>query len=56
MLHRLDKPMVFNPAPRIETVTLLNGAACFAVDDALPEPERLVDCAGKRREEFRNAA
>ena len=44
----------FNPRPRIERVALANGQACFVIDDALIEPERLVEFASAQRDAFRN--
>ncbi len=44
----------FNPRPRIERVALANGQACFVIDDALVEPERLVEFASAQRDAFRN--
>jgi len=42
----------FNPRPRIERVALRGGAACWVIDDALLEPEALVEYAQARRAEF----
>lgn len=36
---------LFNAKPRIERIDLAPGQACFVVDDALSEPERLVEFA-----------
>jgi hypothetical protein len=43
----------FNPQPRIERVDLGNGQSCFVIDDALMNPERLVQFAVDRRIDFR---
>lgn len=45
---------IFNPRPRIERVALANGQACFVIDDALVEPERLVEFVSAQRDAFRN--
>jgi hypothetical protein len=44
---------VFSANPRIERVALANGAACFVVDAALREPERLVEWATAGRDAFK---
>jgi hypothetical protein len=44
---------VFRSNPTIERVPLENGESCYVVDDALQEPERFVEWAAARREEFR---
>jgi hypothetical protein len=44
-----EQLVVFNPRPRIERVRLAPGQACFVVDDALLEPERLVEFAAAFR-------
>jgi Family of unknown function (DUF6445) len=48
-----ERLMVFNPRPRIERVDLIPGQACLVIDDALIEPERLVEFATARSAEFR---
>jgi len=42
----------FNPQPRIERVDLTPGQACLVVDDALLDPERLVEFAAARHADF----
>lgn len=44
---------LFNPAARFESVRLANGAGCLVVDDALAEPERLLQYAVDNRAAFR---
>lgn len=44
---------LFNPAARFETVRFANGAHCLVVDDALAEPERLLQYAVDNRDAFR---
>jgi len=44
----------FNPRPHIERVDLFRGRACFVVDDALLEPERLVDFAAMHAGDFQS--
>jgi Family of unknown function (DUF6445) len=43
----------FNPRPRIERVELIPGQACLVIDDALLEPERLVEFAAAQGAQFR---
>ena len=43
---------MFNPDPKIERVPLANGDACYIVDDALLDPERIVDAAGAQADAF----
>jgi hypothetical protein len=45
---------MFNDHPRIEHVRFPNGGACLVVDDALREPDRLVDFASSSRADFRS--
>jgi hypothetical protein len=49
----MERLIAFNPRPRIERVDLVPGQACFVIDDALFEPERLVEYAATRSGEFR---
>lgn len=49
----MDSRIIFNPAPRIERITLANGASCHVVDDALLEPERFVAWVDANRAQFR---
>jgi hypothetical protein len=44
---------VFNPRPQIEQVRLSDASSCFVIDDALLEPERLVEFAVAQRDTFR---
>jgi hypothetical protein len=44
---------MFNPQPKIERMPLANGETCYIVDDALLEPERIVEAAGAQRDAFR---
>jgi hypothetical protein len=46
--------LIFRPQPSIEQLRFSNGFSCFIVDNALEEPERLVQFAIDRREQFRN--
>jgi len=43
---------LFNPQPRIERVELVPGQACFVIDDALREPQRLVEFAALHAGDF----
>lgn len=45
--------IAFNPRPRIERVALADGAFCHVIDDALLEPERLVEHAVREQAAFR---
>jgi hypothetical protein len=47
---------VFNPAPRIQSIPLFDGHACHVVDDALLEPQRLLELAVARRADFEHTA
>ncbi|HZP64777.1 MAG TPA: DUF6445 family protein [Rudaea sp.] len=48
-------PLVrFTSKPRIERVALGDAHACYVIDDALCEPERLADFAAAQAHEFRN--
>lgn len=44
---------MFNPEPKIERVPLPNGEACYVVDDALLDPQRIHDAAGAQADAFR---
>ena len=44
----------FRPNPSIDTVVMANGQACYVIDDALLEPDRLVEYAIARRSDFSN--
>jgi hypothetical protein len=52
-LDEVASAAVFRSNPSIERVPLANGESCYVVDDALHEPERFVEWAAARREEFR---
>ena len=43
---------MFNPRPRIETIPIDAAHACYVIDDALLQPERLVDFAREHRDRF----
>jgi hypothetical protein len=43
---------VFNPRPRIERVRLLNDRFCYVVDEALVDPDALVELAVRNRAVF----
>jgi len=45
--------VAFNPCPQIERVALANGHACYVMDDALLEPERLVEWTAAQSAAFR---
>jgi len=47
--------LAFNPAPRVERVALTQDQFCYVVDDALREPDRLVEFAIAQRAAFRQA-
>jgi Family of unknown function (DUF6445) len=42
----------FNPDPRIERVPIVEGQWCYVIDDALRDPERLVQFASDQRSGF----
>jgi Family of unknown function (DUF6445) len=46
---------MFNPAPRIEVISIADRPACFVIDDALLEPERWVEYALAHAAEFVDA-
>jgi len=48
-----ERLIEFNAQPRIERVELIPGQACLVIDDALREPERLVELAVAQRADFR---
>lgn len=43
---------MFNPQPRVEVVPIGGRQACYVIDDALLEPERLVALAVEQRARF----
>jgi uncharacterized protein DUF6445 len=45
---------IFSPEPRIEQVRFSNGMSCVIVDDALFNPQQIVQFAEERRKQFRN--
>jgi len=48
----MPPPLAFNPQPRIERVALAGGAACYVIDDALLDPQALVEIAARRHADF----
>lgn len=50
----MENSGLFNPEPRIEQVKLANGLCCFVIDDALADPDRLLQFAAENRYQFRN--
>lgn len=46
---------MFNPRPRIEAITITPQQTCWVIDDALLEPERLVEFACAQRGAFDDA-
>jgi hypothetical protein len=46
---------VFNPNPRIETVPIAGRHVCYVIDDALRDPEALIDYAAAHAAEFAEA-
>jgi hypothetical protein len=44
---------LFNPRPQIQVLSLANGGSCLIVDDALLDPERLLQFALAERDTFR---
>ncbi len=44
--------MVFNPHPNIDVVTIADGHRCYVIDDAVMEPDQLVNYAIARRDAF----
>jgi len=51
---RPEEKLDFSPEPHIEQVRFSNGCSCFIVDNALLNPEQVVQFAHERREQFRN--
>jgi hypothetical protein len=45
--------VAFNPRPAIERVALANGHACYVIDDALLDPERLLGWIAAQSTAFR---
>jgi hypothetical protein len=48
----MQQLIAFNPRPRIERVDLGHGRGCLVIDDALLEPEWLVEFATEQRAAF----
>jgi len=48
----MQQLIAFNPRPRIERIDLVPGQACLVIDDALLEPERLVEFAAAQSAAF----
>lgn len=48
----LYNPAMFNPDPRVQVVPIGGRQACYVVDDALLEPDRLVALAQAERNRF----
>jgi hypothetical protein len=46
---------MFNPQPRIDVLPIDSTHACYVIDDALSQPERLVEYARANRERFEMA-
>lgn len=46
---------LFNPRPRIHTLPIAGRHACHVIDDALVDPDALVDWAAARRGDFADA-
>jgi Family of unknown function (DUF6445) len=51
---RPEATLKFSPEPRIEHVRFSKVISCIIVDDALMNPEQVVEFAAERRQEFRN--
>lgn len=49
----MDPTRIFNPAPQITRVELLDGSFCYVADDVLLEPEALVAWAAVNCADFR---
>lgn len=45
---------MFNPNPRVEAVAITPRHACFVVDDALADPDALVEFAARHRDAFQD--
>jgi Family of unknown function (DUF6445) len=46
---------MFNPAPRIQTVPIHGRHVCYVIDDALLDPDAMVDFAAKHIDSFAEA-
>jgi len=51
----MDLALAFNPAPQVERIALTQDQSCYVIDDALREPERLLEFAIARRAAFQRA-
>jgi hypothetical protein len=51
-MQMLDKVAAFNPRPRIDRVRLRNNRFCYVIDDALVDPDALVQLAAANRAVF----
>lgn len=51
-MQGLEHIAAFNPRPQIERLRLANGGACYVIDDALADPDALVQFAVAQRGRF----
>lgn len=51
---RPEDMLIFRPQPVIEQLRLANGSSCYIIDEALVEPEQVLQYAIDCREQFRN--
>ena len=51
-MNPMEQLAVFNPRPQIERVRLDNGGFCFVIDDALIDPDAVVQFAVTNRAKF----
>jgi Family of unknown function (DUF6445) len=51
-----DTSITFNPSPQIQGIRFPNGQACFIIDNALVNPEVLVQLANDKADEFQTAS
>jgi Family of unknown function (DUF6445) len=51
-----DTSITFNPNPQIQGIRFPNGQACFIIDNALVNPEVLVQLAKDKADEFQTAS
>lgn len=52
---RLTETNIFNPRPQVQTIIMPTGQACMIVDDALVNPEALLQLAVSELAQFENA-
>ena len=52
MYSEITKLVEYNPRPQIERLRLTNERSCWVVDNALLDPQRIVDWALQRRGQF----